>query len=163
MNTKQAIRSSMDLSLQVLKTYVSDFTDAELLRRPTAGCNHLAWQLGHLISSEAQLLESICPGKGAKLPAGFAEQHSKEMCESDDPAKFRTKQEYLDLFQKVREATLAGLDEASDADLDAPSPEPLREHFPTVGQVFTLIGTHPLMHAGQFVVVRRNLDKPILI
>ena len=41
--------------------------------------------------------------------------------------------------------------------LDAPSPESFREYFPTVGQMFTLIGTHPMMHAGQFVVVRRQL------
>ena len=29
--------------------------------------------------------------------------------------------------------------------------------------MFTLIATHPMMHAGQFVVVRRQLGKPILM
>ena len=163
MNTKEAIRSSMDVSLHVLNTYISDLSDADLLQRPGTGCNKLAWQLGHLISSEVQLLNSICPGKGAELPAGFAEQHSKETCETEDSAGFRTKQEYLDLYQQVREATLAALEVVSDADLDEPSPEPMREHFPKVGQIFTLIGTHPMMHAGQFVVVRRQLGKPILM
>jgi hypothetical protein len=28
---------------------------------------------------------------------------------------------------------------------------------------FSLIATHPMMHAGQFVVVRRQLGKPILM
>jgi hypothetical protein len=123
----------------------------------------LAWQLGHLISSESGLLESVCPGKAASLPEGFAEQHSKATSQEDDPAKFRSKADYLELFGQVRSATLAALAGLSDEALDAPAPEFLREHFPTVGHVFTLIGTHPMMHAGQFAVVRRQLGKPVLI
>ena len=163
MNTKEAIQTAMDMGLFVLDTYLSDLSDADLLTRPCVGCNHLAWQLGHLISSEVDMLNSVFPGKAAELPAGFAEQHSKETCESDDPAGFCTKQEYLDLFQQVRTATLAALDAASDEDFDGPSPEWAREHFPTVGQLLVLIGNHPIMHAGQFVVVRRQLGKGILI
>ena len=51
MNAKDAIRSSGNLSTMVLKTYISDLDDADLMRRPGEGCNHLAWQLGHLIAS----------------------------------------------------------------------------------------------------------------
>jgi hypothetical protein len=163
MDTKEAIRASMDMSMFVLNAYVSDLSDAELMRRPGPGCNHLAWQLGHLISSEVSLLDSMFAGKAAQLPEGFADRHSKDTCGSDDPADFCTKQEYLDLFQQVRAATLETLAAATDAELDAPSPEWIREHFPTVGQVLVLIGNHPMMHAGQFAVVRRQLDKPILM
>ena len=163
MNTKQAITSTMDMSLFVLKTYLSDLTDAELLQRPAPGCNHLAWQLGHLISSNVSLLNGICPGKAPELPAGFAEQHSKETTGNSEARQFRTKQEYIDLFAKVRDATAAAIDSLSDADLDQPAPEWLRKVFPTVGSVFILIATHPLTHAGQFVVVRRQLGKPVLI
>ncbi len=163
MNTQEALRSTMDMSLQVLTTYVSDLSDAELVRRPDPGCNHLAWQLGHLINSEVQLLNAVCPGKAAPLPEGFAAQHSQETAASDDPAQFRSRQEYVDLFQQVRAATQAALATLSDQALDQPSPEGLRERFPTVGSVFTLIGIHPMMHAGQFVVVRRQLGKPVLI
>ncbi len=163
MNTNDAIRASMDVSLFVLTTYLSDLAEEDLMKRPSPGCNHFAWQLGHLISSETSLLESICPGKGTPLPDGFAAQHSKEACGIDDPASFCTKQEYLDLLQKARTATLAALESMSDEDLDRPSPEPFRQHFPTVGQMFTLIATHPLMHAGQLAVLRRQLGKPVLI
>lgn len=163
MDTREAIKSAMDMSLFVLNSYVSDLSDADLMCRPGAGCNHLAWQLGHLISSEVDLLNSICPGKGAELPAGFAEKHNRDQVNCDDPAQFCSKQEYMDLFQKVRGATLAALAETADADLDLPSPEWIRASFPKLGQIFTLIGTHPMMHAGQFVVVRRALGKPVVI
>lgn len=163
MNAKDAIRSSTNVSSMVLKTYISDLDDADLMCRPGEGCNHLAWQLGHLISSEVQLLEGVAPGKGAELPAGFAEAHSKDACGSDDPQGFQTKATYVELFDKVRAASLAALDDYPEADLDKPAPETFRAFCPTMGDMFTLIATHPMMHAGQFAVVRRQLGKPILM
>ena len=163
MNAKDAIRAAMDTSLFVLNTYISDFDDADLMRRPAEGCNHLAWQLGHLISSEVMLVDGVCPGKAAKLPGGFAAAHSKEATGVDDPAKFHSKKEYVELFDQVRAATNAALEQLPEEQLDSPSPEMFRKRFPTVGAIFNLVATHPMMHAGQFVVVRRQLRKPILI
>ena len=163
MNTKDAIRSSANLSNMVIKTYISDMEDADLMRRPGEGCNHLAWQLGHLISSECQLLNMVTPGSAIDLPDGFADAHSKEQCTNDDPASYRDKSTYIELFDRVRAASQAALDACDDSDLDNPAPENFRDFCPTVGDMFTLIATHPLMHAGQFVVVRRQLGKPILM
>lgn len=162
MNTKDAIKSTMDIGLTVLTKYVDDLSDADLLTRPT-GCNHLAWQLGHLIAAESQLINGVCPGKGGALPEGFAERHAKDKIGVNDPRQFNTKQEYVELFEKVRAATKKALDELPDGDFDAPSPEHFRKMFPTVGAVFTLVGTHPMMHAGQFAVARRMLGKPVVI
>ena len=163
MDAKDAIRSSAHFSLTVLNSYISDLEDADLMQRPGTGCNHLAWQLGHLIASEVQLLESVAAGKGAELPEGFAAAHSSENATSDDPAAFHSKDEYRALFEKVRAATMAALDDFPATDLDKPSPENFRDFCPTMGDMFVLIATHPMMHAGQFVVVRRQLGKPILM
>lgn len=163
MNTKEAIQASMDISMFVLNTYLSDLSNEDLMRRPSDGSNHLAWQLGHLISSEVYLLKSICPDQEVSLPEGFAEKHAKDTVGVDDPAAFCSKDEYLQVFQQVRSATIEALGSLPESRLDDPSPEQFRQHFPTVGQMFTLIGTHPLMHAGQFAVVRRQLGKPVLI
>jgi hypothetical protein len=163
MNAKDAVRSSANLSTMVLNAYISDLDDADLMRRPGEGCNHLAWQLGHLISSEVQLLNSVAPGQGTELPDGFAAAHSKEACSSDDPASFHGKQTYFELFDKARAASLAALESYPESDLDKPAPDDFREFCPTMGDMFTLIATHPMMHAGQFVIVRRQLGKPILM
>ena len=163
MNAHDSIMVTMDMSAMVLTKYISDLSDNELMMRPGPGCNHVAWQLGHLISAEVSLLNMVCPGKGAELPAGFAENHSKDAAGSDDRAQFATKQEYLELFEKVRSATKAALAELSAADLDQPGPEQFRNMFPTVGHLFVLISTHGMMHAGQFVPLRRALGKPVLI
>lgn len=163
MDAKDAMNASADLSLFVLNQYISDLSDAELMMRPGPGCNHLAWQLGHLINSNASLLESVCPGKAPALPEGFAERHSKANCDSDDASQFATKDQYVELLGKVHEAVRSALAELSEGDLQGPSPEQFRKMFPTVADMFTLMGAHPLMHAGQFVVVRRAAGKPVLI
>ena len=163
MNVQAAIRSSATLSDTVLKSYISDVDDSELMTRPGEGCNHLAWQLGHLIASEVQLLEGIAPGKAIELPEGFVEAHSKEKTGDDDASHFMSKQEYIDLYDRVRKASIAALDGASDDDLEAPAPESMRAFCPTVGDMYILIASHPMMHAGQFAVARRKLSKPILM
>ncbi len=162
MNTQEAIGATFATSSMILDGYFGDLTDAELMTRPAEGCNHLAWQLGHLIASECNLLEMVSPGSAAALPDGFAEKHDKEHAGVDDASKFCTKQEYLDAFEKVRAATLAALAKLSDADLDKPGPEDFASFCPTVGHVFVLMATHGMMHAGQFVPVRRKLGKPVL-
>jgi len=162
MTFAETIRYTHTLSMTVLKSYVSDLTDTEMMQRPGPGCNHLAWQLGHLIASEVGMLNQVCPN-AVELPPGFAERHSKATAESNDPALFLTKQEYLDLHAKVTESTMAALDGLTEEQLNAPAPESMRRICPTMGTLFVLIATHPMMHAGQFVPVRRALGKPVLI
>ena len=84
------------------------------------------------------------------------------MASSDDAAKFATKEVYLDLAAKIKAALLAALDAIPESKLDDPGPEPMREYAPTVAAVLTMLGTHWLMHAGQFVAVRRKLGKPAM-
>lgn len=163
MNSKDAIRETLNLSHFVLKSYVGDLTDADLMKRPGPGCNHVAWQLGHLIASECDLLNGIRPDSAPPLPEGFKEHHSKSTAGSDDAKKFQTRQEYLDLTEKVHEATLALLASYPEADFAKPSPENFRKMFPTMGAIFILIVSHPMMHAGQIVPIRRALGKPVVI
>lgn len=163
MNAIETLRNTAATSATVINKYVEDLSDADLMCRPAPGCNHLAWQLGHLLASECQLLESVCPGHAPQLPAGFAEKHSKDTVADDNPEHFCTKQEYVDLMAKVQAATSAALDSMTESDFDKPSPEAFQSMFPTVGHLFVLIAMHPMMHAGQFVPVRRMLGKPVVI
>ena len=163
MDAKSAIKEAFGLSNMVLNSYIGDLTDAELMKRPGKGCNHVAWQLGHLISSECGLLNGIRPGAAPALPEGFDQKHSKDNAGNDNAADFLTKQQYIDLAAKVHDAMIACLDAYPTEKLDDPSPEHFRSMFPTMGSMFLLIATHPMMHAGQFVPLRRELGKPVVI
>ena len=162
MTTHQAIYSNMDITDMVMKSYLKDLSDADLMTRPGPNCNHLAWQLGHLINSEQGLMNQLIPGSGMALPEGFGDKHSKTQTGNDDPKSFYSKQEYVELYKKSRENVKAALAKMTEADLDKPSPKGW-EMFPTVGAIVNLIATHGMMHAGQFAVVRRILGKPVVI
>ncbi len=162
MTPNDVIKNTIEMCHEVLTTYLSDLGDADLLVRAVPEANHIAWQLGHLITSEHQMLTEA----GYKMPeppADFAESYSKEASKSNDPAKFHRKEQYLAWMSEQRAATLAALDASSASDLDKPTPESMREYAPTVGVAFNVVGIHEMMHAAQFVAVRRKLGKPVLI
>jgi hypothetical protein len=163
MNARDAIKTALTGTLGTLEWYLSDLSDADLLVRPVPGANHIAWQLGHLIDAERHLLAAyFLAGTYAELPAGFSQQHSKDTAASDSPKGFGTKAQYLDLFRKTREATVAAVAKMSDADLDRPTTGNMAKYAPTLGEMILLQSNHTLMHAGQFTVVRRKVGKPIL-
>jgi uncharacterized damage-inducible protein DinB len=162
MNAKDAIRTALTSTQNLLSWYVSDLSDADLLVRPVPNANHIAWQLGHLTAAEARLLSQLPGAAFPELPAGWSEQHSKEAAAVDPPKGFATKTEYLTQFNKVRNATLATLAKMADADLDKPTQGNMAQFAPTLGALLVLQSNHTLMHAGQFTVVRRKLGKPVL-
>ena len=163
MQATEAIRSALTSTQQFINWYLGDLSDADLLVRPVPGANHIAWQLGHLISAERGMTTAELPGTAyPELPAGFAEQHGKETAAQDPPKGFGTKAEYLGLFNKVRQATLAALAKLSDADLDKATTGRMAKFAPKLGDIFLLQANHTLMHGGQFTVVRRKLGKPVL-
>ena len=162
MTPKDVIKNTIEMSHQVLTAYLGDMTDEDLLVRSTPEANHTAWQLGHLIASENQMAGQagfLMPN----LPDGFVESYTPETCSSDDPVKFHKKEQYLGWMSRQRAATMSALESIPEADLDKPSPEAIRSYAPTIGAMFNLIGLHELMHAAQFVPIRRKLGKPIVI
>jgi hypothetical protein len=129
------------------------------MRRPDPSANHIAWQLGHLITSEHNLNNMVCPDSMPALPEGFAEKHDKETATSDDPTAFCSKEEYLRLMAEQRAGTLALLATLSDQDLEKTAPEKIQKFGQTVGAVIAGQSAHWMMHAGQWVIVRRQLGK----
>ena len=161
MTAKDAIRDCIEMCHMVTEGYFADLSDQDLLLRSVPGTNHIAWQLGHLISSDCQMIAGIGQ-KAPTLPPDFVARHTKETATSDDPAKFFKKADYQRLTAEVKAAKLAALAATPDADLGKPGPESMREYAPTVGSVLMLLGTHWMMHAGQFVPIRRKLGKPAM-
>ena len=162
MNSRDAIKLGMDMAQMCFNMYLDDMTDEDLMLRPTEGCNHTNWQLGHLISSDHNLVSAIAPGKMPALPDGFVEKYTKETASSNDAAAFCTKAELLAAVAEQWAAALAALAEMSDEDLDAATAEPVNAYAPTAGAVFSMLGSHWMMHSGQWVVVRRQLGRPPL-
>ncbi len=163
MSPKDALKLGIEMSDLIINAYIGDLSDADLLIRPVPGMNHIAWQLGHLVSAERQFVEMVKPGSCPPLPEGFEQSYTKETTKLDDPSKFETLAKYQDLWKAQRAATLAVLDGIPESDLDRTDPEKFPPFAPTVAALLAMSGTHSLMHCGQFVAVRRQLGKPVTI
>jgi len=163
MTGKDAIKYALQSTHGMVGMYLADLSDADLLIRPVPSANHIAWQLGHLISAEIHLLSTYLPNaQWPKLPTGFAEKHNKEASRIDAADKFLKKNDYLSLYGQVREATVAALEKLSDADLDRPTTGDMAKFAPNLGTMILLNANHTMMHLGQFTAVRRKLGKPVL-
>lgn len=162
MNARDAIRLSIDSAKFITLEYLADLSDEDMLQRPHPECNHIKWQMGHLISSEHQMIDAVCPGSMPALPEGFAERYTKDTARSDQSDAFDSKADLRKLLEDQREGTLAALATMSDEDLNKPAPEAMQGYAPTVADVFSLQGGHWMMHAGQWAVIRRQLGRPPL-
>ena len=156
MNAKDVIKSSLGTADMISLGYVSDLSDSELMKRPHPGCNHINWQLGHLIVNEHQLIEKVVPGSMPALPAGLAEKYGKATASSDDPTQFADKETLLTAQRTQRQGTLAALATLDESRLGEATGI---DYAPTIGQKFLLQAEHWLMHCGQWVIVRRELGK----
>jgi hypothetical protein len=159
-SAKDVIRLTILTADQVINAYLGDLSDDDLLKAPAEGTNPLAWQLGHMIEGERGMVEGVKPGSCPPLPDGFGPAHSKETAAPHAFKRFCSKEDYLRTWKAQREATLAVLDGLTDEQLGAPTGV---EWAPNVAAMLNMVGGHILMHAGQFVPVRRKLGKPVVI
>lgn len=155
MTPQQAIRKGLEMADFVCMRYLNDLSDEELFQRAAPGINHINWQIGHLIESEHRLMSMIHPSQ-PDLPDGFAEKYSRDKVTTDDPQQFLNKETLMATYQEQRSATLQALAETSDDGLDEPTGI---DYAPTVADLISMQGSHWLMHAGQWVVVRRQLGR----
>jgi hypothetical protein len=156
MNLKDLAKINIDMGQFIALGYLEDLNDQELMHRPAKDANHINWQLGHLIQSENDMMNTAIPGCMPKLPAGFAEKYTKETAASDDASKFLKKDELLKVYHEQRAGTLKALASTSESDFDKATGV---EYAPTIGAMLLMQGTHWVMHAGQWAVVRRQLGR----
>lgn len=163
MQARDVLITALTQSQHMLTATLSDLSDEDLQFRPVPKANHIAWQLGHLIASEREMLVGALPGaKFPELPAALKDQASGQSSGKPPAGGYLKKTDYLDWFERVRGATLAAVSKLNDADLDRSNAGPMEKFAPNLGALLTLISTHTMMHAGQFSVVRRALNKPVL-
>lgn len=162
MTQTELLADLLNRNLDMLKMTLADFSDADMLVRPTPGANHAAWQVGHLVMAEGHLVNAAKAGTVPPPPPGYAEKFNKKTASVDDPAAFPKKAELLEQLGKARTATIEWVRSLKPADLDAPIPEPMNRFAPTVGHLAAALPSHVTMHVGQFQVIRRKLGKPVL-
>jgi uncharacterized damage-inducible protein DinB len=147
---------------QTLKL-VADLSDDQLALQPAPKMNHAAWVLGHLLVVDYSFAQLIT---GMPVPAWVTDEVKATYGNKSEPvadkSKYKPKQFYLEKMAEVRERIYARLKTMTQADFDAPHPDPARrERFPTVGHMVTFYGTwHETYHSGQLSAWRRVQGLP---
>src|SRR5579884_372685 len=141
----------LERNLEMVKATLADFSDADMLARPVPAANHAAWQLGHLICSEARMV-AAAKNAAPALPPGFETKFTPETSKTDDPNFFPRKSELLDQFAKTRAASVQWVRTLKESDLAQPTPERLHRFAPTVAHLAATMPVHVAMHTGQFQV-----------
>ena len=159
MKAQDVIKTSIQTADMISKTYLEDLTDEEMMHRPHEKCNHIKWQMGHLIAADNMMINGCCPGALPDLPEGFSEKYAKETCTSNNPGDFHSKAELMELFDSQRAAAFATLDSLTEEDLNRDAPEDMKSYAPNFGAVFGMLGLHWTMHSGQWAVIRRQLGR----
>ncbi len=161
MTAKDVLTDLLISTKYMLGMVLADLSDADLQVRPVPDANNIAWQLGHLIASEAALGANL-GFQYPEIPPIINILGSAKSSQTHPDGGNLSKAQYLDLFNGAREATIAGLAALPDADLDKPNDGPMKDFAPSFGALIALAGNHTMMHCGQFSVVRRALKKPVL-
>ncbi len=130
---------------------------------PPGGVSHIAWQVGHLATSQYRLcLERLRPRTAADealLPDDFVRTFGREAL--PEAVTGYTAEQILAVFDRVHAQVMAELPSYPDADLDL---APLRPHplFTTRIAGLRYAPLHEMIHCGQIAMIRRMLGhKPI--
>ena len=155
--------STITSASSLIEHTIEDFSDADLLTRPCEGANHPLWQIGHLTTAQAHMVNACDQAHPVQLPKGFADRFTPEAATSNSNRDFPARAELMDTFRNVQQSTVAWIQQLGENDLAAASPERIRPFCPTVGNMPGMLAGHMLMHLGQIQVCRRKLGKPILM
>src|SRR5262245_27140098 len=102
MKATEAVKLALTSTQDLVNFYLSDLADGDLRVRPVPGANHIAWQLGHLISVEAMITKQELPDAAyPEFPAGFGDLHGNKNAGNEAATGYGTKALYLDLFTRT--------------------------------------------------------------
>ena len=131
---------------------------------PGPGIGHVAWQVGHLTSSQVALIHVRCFDKSydAVLPSGFREAFGKGSTPVASRGAYPAVAEIRTAFDRIQAEALeliAGMPETELALPPGSDPHPL---FTTKRGAIATAALHETFHAGQIALIRRLSGKPPL-
>jgi hypothetical protein len=147
---------------KMLPTLLDGISDEQLAMQPIAGMNHPAWILGHILVVEQKIAGSILGRKvKTQLDANGWEVYGTGSIPKPDRKMYKTKEFYMGGLAETAAAIAAFISEKSDADLEAPNPDPqLGQFFPTIAIALAAAPVHRAYHSGQLASWRKAMGLP---
>ncbi len=147
---------------KMLPALLADIHEDQLSFQPVAGINHPAWILGHLLALEWKIARGVL-GRPLHivLDAGWREVYGIGSAPKSDRRIYKSKEFYMNGLAETAGQIRAFIGEKSDADLDAPNPDPeMGRFFPTIAITLVAAVTHRAYHSGQLATWRKAAGLP---
>ena len=158
----QAAVDQIQFARRFTNMFLEDLSSDEWFWQPDRGVTHIAWQVGHLATSQYGLCllrqrgtldadENLIPeefrtsfGKGSEPVAGSQNNLAAKTIQA--------------VFEGVYEQVQAELAQQTDQQLDVPAGQPHPVFNTKLGAIEWASG-HELVHAGQIALLRRLMGK----
>ncbi len=158
-SAKDVLLGQLAVSEMLIGKMTADLSDEEYFKIPLPGTNHVGWLVGHIAVSEDSMVSAICGTTPTTDEAtiGLFTAGSKSTA---DAAAYPARSQIDAMFRDSRANMIEKLKAFDDATWDDPSPEGWdKNFFPTLGAIWTMMGTHPFWHVGHITVCRTALGK----
>jgi hypothetical protein len=160
--TKEAIRFSLNLAEEAVLQSLKSIEDAPMTFPTANGGCHPMWVMGHLALVEAMTHGMLAAE--ANPIAQWGPLFGQETTASADAAKYPPFAEVRDRYVQLRKRTLHLLDGFSEADLDkkvANPPPGLEAHFATYGKALLTLAMHQTMHRSHIADAVRAAGREV--
>lgn len=158
-DAKEVLLGQFAMSDMLIGKMTADLSDDDYFKIPVPGTNHVAWLIGHIATSEDSMSSAIC---GTTATTDEATQNlfkGGSKCVGD-AAVYPARSQIDAMYRESRTNMVEKLKAFDAAKWNDPSPEGWdKNFFPTLGVIWTIMGTHPFWHIGHLTVCRAALGK----
>jgi hypothetical protein len=153
--SRDALKKLFGISYTVLKKNLNGVTHEESLLQPEADGNCLNWVVGHILSTRNSALQMLNQQPfWNQDEAALYKRGSGPIKDGSQAVNFQKMASDLDRSQEL---LMAGLSDVSDAQLNAPCPDPSIGE--TIEEAVFIMQFHETYHAGQTGLLRRVVGR----
>ncbi|HEV2438723.1 MAG TPA: DinB family protein [bacterium] len=153
MDDRALIQQQLGASRQILARCVGDVSEDEARRMPDPTLSPIVWQVGHLASADAFIMQRAGVAPASSVPAAYADLFKSG---TGGKADYPPLDEVVRVFEDTHDALLRAI---AEADLGAPDEGPLGLWTNAAG-LFAFANTHRWYHVGKINSLRALLGKP---
>ena len=153
MDDRALIQQQLSASRGILQRCVADVSDDEARRIPDPALAPIVWQVGHLASADAFIMQRAGVAPAPPVPATYAELFKTG---TGGMADYPPLDAVAQVFEGTQDALLRAI---AEADLAVPDEGPLGLWTNAAG-LFAFANTHRWYHIGKINSLRGLLGKP---
>jgi hypothetical protein len=141
--------AQFDLNTRLFKNVTADVSDEHARTRPNANTNHIAWIVGHTLSSRYMLANVLGVPDAEPFPDLYAKGKGLVV-----DATYPTLKELAREWPSISQKMIGRIRELTDAEMQADAPFPV-PNGKRIIDFITFIGHHEAYMIGQLGILRR--------